>query len=160
METLINKKKKFLSSTNNYLLLLTISSMILIFSSGCDLGAEGCVNEAKYINNTGMDIRIISFRGDGDTNKLDLIKNNEDLKLSSSSIGGSCPIPTFMTIDSLIVKFSDSVSITYGSKSGIDSCNGRNLFCENSFVKRNLKENYNEYTYTFTEEDYEFAKNR
>ena len=151
-------KKNFNINYLNFRFLLVITSFFLI---RCGPGGEpSCLSVTYYKNKSGQDIKIESYFKSGIKDSTILLPNNEMLTFKNGGIGFCGSVIYILTSDSISVVFNDSIRITHGSKSGIDSCNGRNLRCSNSFDRRQIEEDYNEYTYTFTEEDYEFAKNR
>ena len=142
--------------------IVKILILLIIFSiTQCSPDDKTCGSDTIYANMSNKRIKIINYLKGGTIGNIKVIENKEFYTLSRSNRSGACPSIFFLTsTDSITITFDDSIKITQGSKLGIDSCNGRNLLCANSFVKTQIDKDYNEFTYTFTEADYEFAKNR
>ena len=130
-----------------------------IFLALCDSGVNSCTSKTTFKNLAGHNIKIIIF-DIGGLNKDSLEIKNEEVLIKSVADFPDCPKSYRISYDSCIIIYNDSVQITHGSKSGISNCNSRNIFCIDSYITIKKEQFEEEFLYTFTEADYEFAKNR
>ncbi len=161
---LLSTQKQFISKTSLFKILkITPFVILLIFVtllfSKCTNNDDVKSGITLYINSSGKDIIIQDYFSFGRIGNKKKLSNNETLRFSRSK-RGSYELFLLPTSDSITIIYDDSIQITHGSKTGIDSCNGRNLRCFNSFDNKVISNVSEQYTYTFTEADYEFAKNR
>ncbi len=137
-----------------YILLL----IVLLFEK-CDIGENGCTSKTTFLNQSFQNIQIITFNDSGIiSDTIQVLSSNNFITKDGDF--PDCPASYFISYDSCLIVYNDTLSIMHGSKTGIPTCLNNNILCLNSFKEIKKKDNVEEYEYTFTEADYEFAKNR
>lgn len=132
------------------LLLLTVLSILL-----CGCKVDYCyLTEICVINNSSYDIEIVSSPHmvvEEQFPKAFFIASNEKKSHRSSTDAGYTGVPYFVR---MLIRFGDDVYTLHQLSDG----DAYHNFCEESFYEvKQTDKRHRRYTFTFTDEDYEYA---